>query len=129
MFLVIIANRSFLQKNAPILSYLFYGISHTHLSHLSIYSLRHPYSYTIFSHRISTPNYTNPLPPTLFRHTPLQTAPHPNFQYRSWHKESLKRTVQGLTSVLLSLHKSPVIRYQNNSELAKQLADYIKVSL
>ncbi|XP_074650382.1 vacuolar protein sorting-associated protein 45-like [Tubulanus polymorphus] len=47
-------------------------------------------------------------------------------QGRSWNSESLKRTVQGLTSVLLSLKKCPMIRYQNSSEMARRLADNVR---
>lgn len=39
----------------------------------------------------------------------------------SWNQNALQRTVQGLVSVLLSLKKSPIIRYQANSKLAKEL--------
>ena len=38
----------------------------------------------------------------------------------------LTRTVQGLTSALLSLKKCPVIRYQNNSEMAKRMAENVR---
>ena len=40
---------------------------------------------------------------------------------------SLQRSVQGLTSLLLSLKKCPIIRYQNSSEMCKRLADNVKV--
>lgn len=38
----------------------------------------------------------------------------------------LRRCVQGIAGVLLSLKKNPVIRYQNSSEAAKRLADGVK---
>ena len=40
---------------------------------------------------------------------------------------ALGRTVQGLAAVLLSLKKCPMIRYQNSSEMARRLAENIKV--
>ncbi|KAF7403014.1 vacuolar protein sorting-associated protein 45-like [Vespula maculifrons] len=43
-----------------------------------------------------------------------------------WNLEHLQRTVQGITSVLLSLKKCPFIRYQNSSEMAKKLAEKIR---
>ncbi|XP_047348718.1 vacuolar protein sorting-associated protein 45 [Vespa velutina] len=43
-----------------------------------------------------------------------------------WNPEHLQRTVQGITSVLLSLKKCPFIRYQNSSEMAKKLAEKIR---
>ncbi|XP_050301374.1 vacuolar protein sorting-associated protein 45 [Anthonomus grandis grandis] len=39
----------------------------------------------------------------------------------SWSRNALQRSVQGLVSVALSLRKSPIIRYQANSKLAKEL--------
>lgn len=44
----------------------------------------------------------------------------------TWNIEHLQRTVQGITSVLLSLKKCPFIRYQNSSEMAKKLAEKIR---
>jgi len=38
----------------------------------------------------------------------------------------LHRTVQGITSVLLSLKKCPYIRYQHSSDMAKRLAEKIR---
>ncbi|KAJ9600038.1 hypothetical protein L9F63_009655 [Diploptera punctata] len=43
-----------------------------------------------------------------------------------WNHTHLQRTVQGITAVLLSLKKCPFIRYQNNSEMAKRLAEKIR---
>ena len=40
---------------------------------------------------------------------------------------ALTRTVQGLTALLLSLKKCPMIRYQNSSEPARRLADLVRV--
>jgi len=48
-------------------------------------------------------------------------------QGNSWVSSALTRTVQGLTALLLSLKKCPMIRYQNSSELARRLADLVRV--
>uniref|UniRef100_V9KNW6 Vacuolar protein sorting-associated protein 45 n=1 Tax=Callorhinchus milii TaxID=7868 RepID=V9KNW6_CALMI len=47
-------------------------------------------------------------------------------QGRCWDVMQLARTTQGLTSVLLSLKKCPMIRYQHSSDMAKQLAESVK---
>lgn len=44
----------------------------------------------------------------------------------TWDPVYLHRTVQGITSVLLSLKKCPYIRYQNSSDMAKRLAEKIR---
>ncbi|XP_071965752.1 vacuolar protein sorting-associated protein 45-like [Antedon mediterranea] len=51
-----------------------------------------------------------------------------NAVYRgiSWFPKSLNRACSGLTAILLSLKKCPMIRYQNSSEMAKRLADNVK---
>ncbi|NXE69343.1 VPS45 protein, partial [Calcarius ornatus] len=46
---------------------------------------------------------------------------------RSWDPAQLTRTTQGLTALLLSLKKCPMIRYQLSSEPAKRLAECVKV--
>ncbi|KAL4227995.1 vacuolar protein sorting-associated protein 45 [Mactra antiquata] len=46
-----------------------------------------------------------------------------------WPPSVLKRTSLGLSSVLLSLKKCPMIRYQNSSEMAQKLADSIQQSI
>jgi len=43
-----------------------------------------------------------------------------------WNENSLKRAAQGIISVLLSLKKSPVIRYQNSSEMSRKLAESVR---
>nr|SVE74093.1 EOG090X03QA [Daphnia barbata] len=43
-----------------------------------------------------------------------------------WIPSSLQRSVQGVVSVLLSLKKNPIIRYQNFSFLARRLAESIR---
>ncbi|CAM9818880.1 unnamed protein product [Lampetra fluviatilis] len=47
-------------------------------------------------------------------------------QGRSWDPVLLTRATLGLTAVLLSLKKCPVIRYQHSSELARRLAECVK---
>ncbi|NXP73326.1 VPS45 protein, partial [Ramphastos sulfuratus] len=47
-------------------------------------------------------------------------------QGRSWDSAHLSRTTQGLTALLLSLKKCPMIRYQLSSEPAKRLAECVK---
>lgn len=49
-----------------------------------------------------------------------------DFQGLTWDPVHLHRTVQGITSVLLSLKKCPYIRYQNSSNMAKRLAEKIR---
>lgn len=45
---------------------------------------------------------------------------------RSWEPSILPRVTQGLTSVLLSLKKCPMIRYQLSSDMSKRLAESVK---
>uniref|UniRef100_A0AC11EU62 Vacuolar protein sorting 45 homolog n=1 Tax=Ovis aries TaxID=9940 RepID=A0AC11EU62_SHEEP len=47
-------------------------------------------------------------------------------QGRNWDPVQLSRTTQGLTALLLSLKKCPMIRYQLSSEAAKRLAECVK---
>ncbi|XP_066233468.1 vacuolar protein sorting-associated protein 45 isoform X2 [Saccopteryx leptura] len=47
-------------------------------------------------------------------------------QGRNWDPAQLSRTTQGLTALLLSLKKCPMIRYQLSSEAAKRLAESVK---
>ncbi|KAK3930692.1 Vacuolar protein sorting-associated protein 45 [Frankliniella fusca] len=49
-----------------------------------------------------------------------------SYQGSGWDHDILSRCVQGVTSVLLSLQKNPFIRYQNNSKMAKRLAETIR---
>ena len=44
-----------------------------------------------------------------------------------WNQNSLQRTVQGITGILLALKKNPTIRYQSFSSLARRLAENIRV--
>lgn len=43
-----------------------------------------------------------------------------------WNPISLQRCTSGLISLLLSLNRAPLIRYQSNSELSTQLAEQIR---
>lgn len=47
-------------------------------------------------------------------------------ELNTWDQVLLTRTIQGLTALLLSLRKCPVIRYQSSSAMAKRLAENIK---
>ncbi|XP_032991749.1 vacuolar protein sorting-associated protein 45 [Lacerta agilis] len=47
-------------------------------------------------------------------------------QGHSWDPAQLSRTTQGLTALLLSLKKCPMIRYQLSSEPSKRLAECVK---
>lgn len=49
-----------------------------------------------------------------------------NGSVNNWNAHSLERSVQGITSVLLSLRKCPTIRYQANSEMCKRLAEGVR---
>ncbi|CAJ0934890.1 unnamed protein product [Ranitomeya imitator] len=48
------------------------------------------------------------------------------YQGRNWDPFQLSRTTQGLTALLLSLKKCPMIRYQLSSDMAKRLAEGVK---
>lgn len=43
----------------------------------------------------------------------------------AWNPDALQRSVSGVISVLLSLKKCPIIRYQNNSKLCRELGKKI----
>nr|XP_033779373.1 vacuolar protein sorting-associated protein 45 [Geotrypetes seraphini] len=47
-------------------------------------------------------------------------------QGRGWDPFQLSRTTQGLTALLLSLKKCPMIRYQVSSDMGKRLAEGVK---
>ncbi|XP_075049463.1 vacuolar protein sorting-associated protein 45 [Mixophyes fleayi] len=48
------------------------------------------------------------------------------YQGRNWDHVQLPRATQGLTALLLSLKKCPMIRYQLSSDMAKRLAEGVK---
>ena len=51
------------------------------------------------------------------------------FQAGAWDIDAIDRACQGILAVLLSLKKCPLIRYQNSSEMAKRLAENIRVGI
>ena len=67
--------------------------------------------------------------PSLFslNYTPTSSKPLYGSTPNSWDPRALELTVQGLTAVLLSLKKKPVIRYEKMSPMAKKLATEIQV--
>lgn len=72
-----------------------------------------------------------PLLPALFslNHVPTAVKPLYGSTPNSWDAKALERTVQGITAVLLSLKKKPVIRYEKMSGMAKKLAVEIQVCM
>ncbi|TFK27729.1 Sec1-like protein [Coprinopsis marcescibilis] len=69
-----------------------------------------------------------PILPSLFslNYTPNSSRPLYGSTPNSWDSRALEVTVQGLTAVLLSLKKKPVIRYEKMSPMAKKLATEIQ---
>ncbi|KAG6890820.1 hypothetical protein C0995_003253 [Termitomyces sp. Mi166 len=74
-------------------------------------------------------DYT-PLLPCLFslNHTPTSSKPLYGPSPNTWDNKALEQAVQGLTGVLLSLKKKPIIRYEKMSAMAKKLAIEIQVA-
>jgi hypothetical protein len=70
-----------------------------------------------------------PLLPALFslNHVPTAASPLYGSTPNAWDPDALERTVRGLTAVLLSLKKKPVIRYEKMSGMTKKLAVEIQV--
>ncbi|KAK7469403.1 vacuolar protein sorting-associated protein 45 [Stygiomarasmius scandens] len=70
----------------------------------------------------------SPLLPSLFslNHIPTATNPLYGNNPNSWSPEALERSVQGITAVLLSLKKKPIIRYEKMSGMAKKLASEVQ---
>jgi thymidylate synthase len=66
----------------------------------------------------------SPLLPALFslNHTPSAAKPLYGSTFNSWDPAALERSVQGISAVLLSLKKKPIIRYEKMSSMAKKLA-------
>ncbi|KAJ6621885.1 Sec1 family-domain-containing protein [Mycena sp. CBHHK59/15] len=66
----------------------------------------------------------SPLLPALFslNHTPTAAKPLYGSTPNSWDPVALERSVQGISAVLLSLKKKPIIRYEKMSGMAKKLA-------
>ncbi|KAG1872436.1 Sec1 family-domain-containing protein [Suillus subalutaceus] len=69
-----------------------------------------------------------PLLPCLFslNHTPTAEKPLYGSSPNVWDSLALERSVQGITAVLLSLKKKPVIRYEKTSGMAKKLASEVQ---
>ncbi|KAG1772406.1 Sec1 family-domain-containing protein [Suillus occidentalis] len=69
-----------------------------------------------------------PLLPCLFslNHTPTSDKPLYGSSPNVWDPFALERSVQGITAVLLSLKKKPVIRYEKTSGMAKKLASEVQ---
>ena len=70
-----------------------------------------------------------PVLPSLFSvgHMPTEDRPLYGSSVTTWDPKSLERAVQGITAVLLSLKKKPVIRYESMSPMAKKLGAEIQV--
>ncbi|KAJ6585117.1 Sec1 family-domain-containing protein [Mycena capillaripes] len=66
----------------------------------------------------------SPLLPALFslNHMPTAAKPLYGSTFNSWDTAALERSVQGISAVLLSLKKKPIIRYEKMSGMAKKLA-------
>lgn len=47
----------------------------------------------------------------------------------NWNPVSFQRITQGIISVLLSINRSPLIRYQASSEMCKRLAEQIRQTI
>ncbi|TFK52450.1 Sec1-like protein [Heliocybe sulcata] len=64
-----------------------------------------------------------PLLPSLFslNHVPSSSRPLYGSSPNSWDPKALERAVDGITAVLLSLKKRPVIRYEKMSGMARKL--------
>ena len=73
-------------------------------------------------------DYT-PILPSLFslNHLPTTIRPLYGSTPNLWDPKALERAVQGITAVLLSLKKKPVIRYEKMSPMAKKLGTEILV--
>lgn len=69
-----------------------------------------------------------PLLPCLFslNHIPTSEKPLYGSSPNVWDPFALERSVQGITAVLLSLKKKPVIRYEKTSGMAKKLASEVQ---
>jgi len=70
-----------------------------------------------------------PIQPSLFSlgHQPTSNQPLYGASYNNWDYQALERSVQGIASVLLSLKKKPVIRYEHMSPMAKKLGGDLQV--
>lgn len=73
----------------------------------------------------------SPLLPALFslNHVPSSSRPLYGSTPNSWDPKALELAVRGITAVLLSLKKKPIIRYEKMSGMAKKLGVEIQVSV
>ena len=71
-----------------------------------------------------------PILPSLFslNYVPNDTRPLYGASPNAWDPKALDRAVQGITALLLSLKKKPIIRYEKSSAMAKKLGAEIQVS-
>ena len=72
-----------------------------------------------------------PILPCLFSLNQMPSPSRPLYgsTANSWDPQALELTMQGITAVLLSLRKKPIIRYEKMSPMAKKLGVEIQVSL
>ena len=70
-----------------------------------------------------------PILPSLFslNHAPTNARPLFSSTPNIWDPRALELAVQGITAVLLSLKKKPVIRYEKMSSMAKKLGTEVQV--
>jgi hypothetical protein len=61
-------------------------------------------------------------------HTPSASKPLYGSTVSTWDPKALELSMRGVTAVLLSLRKKPVIRYEKMSPMAKKLGIEIQVS-
>ncbi|KAH8114481.1 Sec1 family-domain-containing protein [Phellopilus nigrolimitatus] len=68
-----------------------------------------------------------PILPSLFSLNHVPSSAHPLYgsNPHSWNPDALERSVQGITAVLLSLKKKPIIRYEKMSGMARKLGGEI----
>lgn len=60
-------------------------------------------------------------------HTPSALKPLYGSTVNAWDSRALELAMQGLTAVLLSLRKKPIIRYEKMSPMAKKLGIEVQV--
>ncbi|EMD40076.1 hypothetical protein CERSUDRAFT_132878 [Gelatoporia subvermispora B] len=72
-----------------------------------------------------------PILPSLFslNHTPDASRPLYGSSANVWDAAALERAVQGVTAVLLSLKKKPVVRFERSSPMAKKLGVEIQARI
>ncbi|CAO1615909.1 unnamed protein product [Parajaminaea phylloscopi] len=73
---------------------------------------------------LSSYNGASSLPTPIAGQPPVQLGPWANSPHE-WNEAAFERHRQGITALLLSLKKKPVIRYERMSALAKRLAEEV----